>query len=567
MNRLKGFWKALCFTAFAAPVLAQSPPPPARVSSPPAPEKPEVSVTVSARPSQRQEKALPPAGNDGVPLSLKDAIELALANNVDLRVSVSGEEQGRFGVLQAKGIYDPLVAAFVQAHDQQSPNSNQLAGAAVTESRIDDANVSVSQLIPFGGTVSLGLNNEKVDTNSSFYFINPSYTVSDFLSLKQPLLRNFGITPTERYILVAKFTRGIDDQTFLQSVQATVTAVEQAYWNLVYARENLKVKVESKDLAVELNRITKIKIDVGSQAPIDIVQTESGVAARELDIITARAAVGDAEDQLKRLLNFASAGRWDDHVIPTDEVRVEPVKIDLESGVAAALESRPEIRSAKFNAATAKVTYDYWKNQLLPQLDLNASYGYAGLGGPNHLVDPVTGQPTGVVVAGGYSDAFSDVTHRDFHNWTVGLNFSFPILNRAARGARGVALWGLQSSLATLEQLEQNVTVGVRSAARAIDTARQSIEAAGKARELAERNVDAEKKKYDNGLVTSFEVLSVQNDLATARSAELQALTQYRNAIVAYHQAIGDLLAWKDVKVDGLSGDAVPSVEGWKSAN
>jgi len=130
MNRFKGFWKALCFTALAAPVLAQTAtPPPPQVTSPPAPEKPEVSVTISARASQRQEKPLPAAVNDGVTLSLKDAIELALANNVDLRVSVAGDEQGRFGVLQAKGIYDPLVVAFVQARDQQSPNSNQLAGA------------------------------------------------------------------------------------------------------------------------------------------------------------------------------------------------------------------------------------------------------------------------------------------------------------------------------------------------------------------------------------------------------------------------------------------------------
>ncbi|MGH9441541.1 MAG: TolC family protein [Thermoanaerobaculia bacterium] len=568
MKTFTGFWKALCFTAFAATALAQAPPPPTTSPRPlPAPEKPEVSVTVSARPSQRQEKSLPPAAEEGVAISLRDAIELALANNVDLRVAVAGEEQGRFGVLQAKGIYDPLVAAFGQVNDRQTPNATQLAGGTVTTSRVTDGNVSVSQLIPFGGTVSLGLNNEKLNTNSSFYNINPSYNVSDFLSLKQPLLRNFGVLATNRFILIAKYGRGIDDQSFLQSVQSTVTSVEQAYWDLVYARENLKVKVESRDLAVELNRITKIKIDVGSQAPIDIVQTESGVAARELDIITARAAVGDAEDRLKRLLNFAAANRWNDHVVPTDEVRVEPVKIDLEAGVAEALDNRPEVRSAKFTAATAKVNYDFSRNQLWPQLDLNASYGYAGLGGPNHLTDPATGLPTGVVVPGGYSDAFTQVTHRDFHNWLVGLNFSFPILNRAARGAKGFALWGLQSSLATLEQLEQNVTVGVRTAARAIETARQSIEAAGKARELAERNVDAEKKKYDNGLVTSFEVLSVQNDLATARSAELQALTQYRNAIVAYHQAIGDLLGWKDIKIEGLSGDAVPSVEGWKTTN
>jgi outer membrane protein TolC len=563
MTKWKPIGKVLCGMALAAPALAQTPAP--------APEKPQVSVTVSARASQHQEKALPAVGDQGVSLSLRQAIELALANNVDLQVSVAGEEQSRYGVLQAKGIFDPLAAAFWQAKDSETPNSSQLAGGSVTHSRTYDANASVSELIPFGGTVSFALNTEKVTTNSTFIVVNPSYSVNDVLSLKQPLLRNFGTLVTTRFIVIARDTRGIDDQTFLQNVQTTVTAVEQAYWNLVYARENLKVKIESRDLAVELNRITQIKIDVGSQAPIDIVQTESGVAARELDIITARGAVGDAEDQLKRLLNFAVAGRWNDHVVPSDEVRIETMQVDLEAGVTQALENRPEIRAAKFNAAIAKVNLDYSKNQLLPQLDLNANYGYAGLGGPT--LDP---GPDGIYgtaddpnpphyLPGGWSDAFTQLGHRDFRNWTVGVNFSFPILNRAARGAKGAALWALQSSLATLEQLRQNVTVTVRGDARAIDTARQSIEASGKARVLAERNVDAAKKKYDNGLVTAFEVLSVQNDLATARSAELQALTQYRNAVVAYHQAIGDLLTWKDIQVDGLAGDTVPSVEGWKT--
>jgi len=240
-------------------------------------------------------------------------------------------------------------------------------------------------------------------------------------------------------------------------------------------------------------------------------------------------------------------------------VRVETIPIDLSSGVDQALQNRPEIRGAIFTSANSRINFDYARNQLLPQLDLFANYGYAGLGGPNHLVDPVTGQRTGVVINGNWSDAFSQVRHGDFHNWTVGLTLGIPVGNRAARGAAGVARWALEGSLASLEQLRQNVTVEVRNAARAIDTARQSIAAAGKSRELAERNVDAAKKKYDNGLITSFEVLQIQNDLATARSAELQVLTQYRNAMVAYHKAIGDLLAWKDVQVEGLTSVPLPS--------
>jgi outer membrane protein len=556
MNRLKILGFALGSAALAGAVGAQqAPPPPAA-----APENVQISVSVSARAGKRRAEPIPAASEEGVRLSLKDAISLALANNVDLDIAVAGVESGGAGILQSKGIFDPLLSLNGQANDQQTPQVSRVFGS---KTRTDDLNLAVAQEIPWGGLVTLGWNNEKQTTNSSFVTVNPAYTSTDSLELRQPLLRNFGIGTTERFIRIARNSRDANDEGFLQTLQSTISAVEQAYWDLVYARENLVVKQEGKGLAEELYRITKIKIDVGSQAPIDIVQTESGVAQRELDIITARAAVGDAEDRLKRLLNFAAVGRWNDHVIPTDEVRVEPVVVDLEAGVAQALKNRPEIHAALFTAATARVQFDYAKNQTLPQLDLLARYGYAGLGGDS--IDPgpdgVFGTADDIHLSGGYGDAFDQMAHRDFHNWTVGLNFSIPIFNRAARGTKAAARWNLESSLATLEQLRQNFTVLVRGAERAIATARESIDAAGKARELAEKNLDAEKKKYDNGLVTSFEVLQVQNDLSAARTAELQALALYRKAVVAYHQAVGDLLAWKDIKVEGLSGDEPPAAE------
>ncbi|HET7453239.1 MAG TPA: TolC family protein [Thermoanaerobaculia bacterium] len=552
-----------CAAAFAGTLAAQSnlaPPPPATPPPPTMGERPAVSVSVSARAARAHNEPIPPATADGVHLSLRDAIALALANNVDLDVSIAGNEQGFYGVIQEKGIFDPLAFATGSVSDNETPQSSTLGGGLAVDTKTYVGDVGVSQLIPWGGTFTLGFDNQKLDTTSSFAVINPSYSSSLFLALKQPLLRNFGRDVTTQFIRIAKNTEAIDNQTYLQTLQQGITTVETAYWNLVYARANLEVKKESRDLAQELYRITKIKIDVGSQAPIDIVQTEAGVAQRELDIITATQAVGDAEDQLKRLLNFATAGRWNDHIIPTDEVRVTTVAVDVDAGVDRALQDRPEVRSAIFNAASARIHFDVAHNQLLPQADLNAQYGYAGLGGPFHVFD-ANGNPTGVVLPGDYSDALSQISHRDFKNWSVGLNLSFPILNRTARGAEGAARWGLQSSLATLEQVRQNVTVQVRNAGRAIETARESIVAAGKNRELQERNVDAAKKKYDNGLITAFEVLSTQTDLATARSAELQALTQYRDAMVAYHQAIGDLLGWKDVQVEGLEAIPAPDPE------
>jgi len=563
MKTFKALTITACAAALAGTLAAQTnlaPPPPATPPPPAGPEQPAVSVTVSARAARAHMEAIPAATADGVPLSLREALALALANNIDLDVSIAGNEQGFYGVIQQKGIFDPLAFANLSVTDQQQPQATVLGGGTSTETKTYVGNAGVSQLIPWGGVFTLGFDNSKVDTNNTFYLINPSYNSSLFLGLTQPLLRNFGTDTTKRFIRISRNNEAIDNQTYLQTLQTGINTVETAYWDLVYARANLQVKKESRDLAQELYRITKIKIDVGSQAPIDIVQTEAGVAQRELDIITATQAVGDSEDRLKRLLNFATANRWNDHIIPTDEVRVETNPVNVDSGVDAAMKNRPEIRSAVFQASNARINYDFAHNQLLPQLDLNAQYGYAGLGGPFHVLD-ANNNPTGVVIPGDYNDALTQIGNRDFHNWTVGVNFSFPILNRTAKGAVGVARWSVQSSLATLEQVRQNVTVQVRNAGRAIETARESIVASAKSRELQERNVDAAKKKYDNGLVTAFEVLSVQNDLATARSAELQALTQYRDAVVAYHQAIGDLLVWKDIQVDGLEPIPEPDPE------
>jgi HAE1 family hydrophobic/amphiphilic exporter-1 len=554
MNPPRFIGLALAAAGVASALAAQQPTAPSPATNPPAKESPEVSVSIPAMAGQRKSIPIPEAQEDGVHLSLKDAITIALANNVDLNVAVAGVEVGRGGLLQSKGIFDPLLGLNGQWANQNTPQAQIFQG---NETKTWNANLSISQEVPIGGLFTLGFNNSRVSTNSQFVSVNPAYSTNGFLLYTQPLLRNFGIATTTRLIHISENTLGSDSQSFVQSVEATVNSVEQAYWDLVFNRKNLEVAQFDKDLAVELNRITQIKIDVGSQAPIDIVQTESGVALREVDIIRARGLIGQSEDQLKRLLNFGSLARWNDHVIPTDDVRVETAAVDLDAGVAEAMERRPEIRAAMYAAASARINYEYSRNQLLPQLDFLANYGYAGLGG-NVIERDANGNIIGII-PGGYGDAWTQLTRGNFRNWTLGLTFSFPILNRNARGAKAQAEWNLEASLASLEQLRQDLTVQIRTAARTIDTSREAIIAAGKARELAERNLDAEHKKYDNGLVTSLDVLQVQDQLILALSNELQALTVYRKAVASYHLALGDMLEWKNITVEGLQQPPLPS--------
>jgi outer membrane protein len=503
---------------------------------------------VSAQPGQRQPLEVPPPEADGVHLTLDQAIRIALAANEDLNVSVNAAEASQFFLFQNMGIYDPLLTSNVTRSHTDTPSSSQLGGGAVVRNDTWDAGIGIQQLTPWGGTVLGGLVGTRDVTNNSFATVNPALTAGLSLNITQPLLRNFGRVPTELNIETARNTRDASYQTLVRSVQTVINAVEQSYWDLVYARANLAVKIEARDIARELNRITKIKIDVGSLAPIDIVQTEVGIATAEQDIINAEAVVGLAEDSLRRNLNFQAATPTTTTIVATDKLAVERKPFDLAAGVTTALEHRPEIAAQNLTVASNELRYEFWQNQTLPQLDLVAGYGKNGLSGTFFNPD-VPGQ---VVARGNWWDAADQLFSENFKNWRVGLVFSYPILNRAAKGARGVAKYNLETSKSQLTVLEQDIVLDVRNAHRVIETANLQIDAAAKGQELAERNLDAARKKYDNGMTTSFEVSQIQSQLSDAQSKYLNALALYRKAISAYHNSIADILEWKGVTIDGI---------------
>ena len=217
-----------------------------------------------------------------------------------------------------------------------------------------------------------------------------------------------------------------------------------------------------------------------------------------------------------------------------------------------AIAQRPEVIAQQYSVASGQIAYAHYKNQVLPSLNLQASYGNNG---GAYLL------PNGTIVNPGWGGAVDSTFGGDYKNWRVGLVFSYPILNRAAKGAEGVAHYNLETSKSQLTVLEQNIIVDVRNAHRAIETAAKQIVAAAKGRELAERNLDAARKKYENGMTTGFEVSQLQTSLSDARSRELNALVIYRKAVAAYHSAVSDILDWKGVHIEGIPEMAPPAPE------
>ena len=516
--------------------------------------------SVSVPVASKARKPVPIPQGDKIELTLQKTIEMTLQNVLDLDVAAYTVEESHFGILAARGAFDPTFELDLGLKDTQSPRSSIYQSSEVKTAY---GNPYLTGLLPYGTTYTLGWTNTRNDVTGAGTLLNPTYSSNLSLGVTQPLLRNFGRTVNERLVIQARLGDNQNAYGYVIAVQTAIQTAENAYWDLVYAVENLKAKQEALDRAKDLNRITKIKIDVGALAPIDIVQTEVTIAQREQDIIIAEGLIGDAQDRLRRLLNVQSVPDWNRPIVPTDRPTRESLRsgyvADVNQGYDTALKTRPEIKQSLLNIESKKVTASYQKNQLMPRLDLSAGYGRAGLGANGLGVD-ADGNPYDL----SYSSALTQITHGDYPAWSVGVVFAVPIGNRVARGNSAIANADLDLARTNLAITKANLQVEVRAAARNIDTAYRSVQAASKARELAERNLDAEKKKYENGMTTSFQVAQIQNDLTTARTTELQAVAGYLKSLVAWHKAIGDLLPQKNVVLTGLSVsmDATPAEEG-----
>jgi len=511
-----------------------------------------VTVTIPVGTADRKSEELP-AGKT-IELTLNQAISLALRNTLDLDVSSQLYEEAKFSLFSATGIFDPSLNAKLSA---SGVKSKVFQSFQASESQTQTGNVGIGGLTDWGLQYAAGWNNQRQDapitsTIPGYQQVNPVYTSGVFANLTQPLLQNFGRDVNTRLVVKARIARDQAAWSFVSTVQTTIQSVENAYWDLLYAFADLKAKQEALDRAKDINRITRIKIDVGALAPIEIVQTEVTIAQREQAIILAEGAIGDAQDRLRRLLSVKGAPDWDRTLVPLDRPGPEGFRPDLEKGIDTALRMRPEVKQAVVDIESKKIELVYQKNQVKPQLNLVASVGANGAGA--QLSD------FGI----NYIDALYDIRSVDYPNWSVGLNFSVPLGNRAAKGLRARASVDLDLSRTNLAVLKLNLQVEVRTAARNIDTAGRSVTAAKKARELAERNLDAERKKFDNGMTTAFQVAQVQNDLTTAITQELQAILGYQRSVTSWYKATGELLKVKNIVLEGLPVETGPTapVEG-----
>ena len=471
-------------------------------------------------------------------LSLAEALNTSINQNLGVQVQTLETQIAGENLRGTYGLYDLYTTGSIFRSSRETPTTNPFQSSGGRSTAIT---AGVSQVLPTGGSYKVGIDTSRSTVAGADTFVNPQYGNNLKFDFTQPLLRDFGIDVNRRTITFARNNLGITEEGFRTAMMDTVSNTEQAYLDLIYARRAVDVVKESLFLARDQARITQIRIDVGASAPLDILQPRVTIATSEEQLIRSVADVRAAEDRLRALMNLPES-EWDRPIVPTDNVAYAPVTIDVASAVSTALANRPEMIQDRLTIENARVQAMYTRNQTLPAVDFALTYGLGALAGRGPVFDD-NGDPTGEVRSTPYFDTFSQIFGNDFPTWNIGFNVAVPIFNITARANARAAELDLDQTRARQLQTRQNISVEVRNAARLVDEFAQTIAATGAARDAAERNVEAERKRYENGMTTNFQVLEVQQQLSDARVRELQAIVGYNKAVAAFHRAIGDTLA------------------------
>jgi outer membrane protein len=478
-------------------------------------------VTLDSSQVKGYEAAAVPVEGNAIVLTLDKAIEIGLHHNHDIAVARYNRAEARLNILAAVGYYDLLLGADLRYSDTTSPGQTIIGNTVFPSSsgKTTSWDLNVAENLPTGGTARIDFNGLRAQRSGQPVNVSPNLA----FGISQPLLRNFGTYVTENSILVAQTNSALSRTQFQVQVVTSTQQIINAYWALVNARESLVVAQESLQLAKDLHERNRIQVEVGTLAPLEMVQSEAAIATRQEQILTAQQAIGDGEDQLRLLLNLPQGELWKLEIRPVTPPETERVQINLDEAIALGLANRPEVVASALNVDLAKINAAFARNQVLPQLNLIGGYGYAG-------------SDTNL------SSALRQITGLDFRSWNVELQFSFPVPNRQAKARSAVANLEVDKTSSTFDYEKIFVTNEVRTAARRVLTAAQQIDASHAARGFQEKNLDAERKRYENGMSTSFQITQIQDQLTQAKQAEVNAVTGYRTALAEYYRTIGRLL-------------------------
>ena len=475
-------------------------------------------------------------------LTVDDAIERALDRNLDIAVERLNPQLQDMSVAEANSAFMPNLSSSFDVGHSLRPSQSQLDGTGqlirrAIDSERGNAVLGLEQSVRwYGGRYSIDWNNARTKTNNVFFSYNPSYTSNVALSYTQPLLRGFRIDDPRRRLLVSRINRHISDIDLRETIANTLAEVRRAYWDLVYAKASVGVQQQALDLAERLVRDNRARVEIGTLAPIDVVQAQSEAAARRQSLAEAEQQLRTAEIALKQLIvDGTDDEAWDAEINAVDRPVLDQGPIDVDAAIRTALDARTDVARTRRQQEINDVTLQNLENATLPALDLVGSFRLQGQGGTERI-SPFLGGPASRTIPGGYGDALDDVFRADFPDWTVRLQLSYPLGQSAQKAAHARARLQVRQTRAQIRQIELRIAAEVTNAAVQIESVQERIDAARAARELAEEQLDAEESKFEVGTSTNFFVVQAQRDLATARDSELRAILDYQNAVIEFER-------------------------------
>ena len=494
-----------------------------------------------AQPGAAPAQAQTSLGGDGRPsvqLTVDDAIKLALDRNLDIAVQRLNPSTFDYSMAGLYATYRPTLISQLSHVATTNPSTSTISGAAVGTG-IDQGNSvfngGLSQNVRWGGgSLVATLNNNRQTTTSLTSLFNPLFNTNLSAQYTQPLLRNRQIDTTRQQLVVTKLNQDISEIQLQALIINTVSNVRNAYWDLVFATESVAVARRSVALADQLVRDNQTRVEIGTMAPIDVVQAQSQAATQRQNQATAEGTRRTAELALKRLIVSGTQDpNWNAAINAVERPDFAPAPVDVPGAVRRSLENRTDLQQARKNLQVNDTTLKYLGNQMLPQADLVARYGLIGQGGTQFISSGsgINRVVTGTI-PGGYNNALGSLFGASYPTWTVQLNVSYPLGTSAADASVARARVQLNQVEAQLKQIELQIATEVTNAATSMQSAIERVQAAQAARDFAQQTLDAEQSKFEVGMSTNYFVVQAQRDLATAQNNELQAVLAYRRSLV-----------------------------------
>jgi outer membrane protein len=545
-------------------------------------------------------------------LSLQDAIALALENSMDivvqryspwiadvslLKTRAGGFSYGTPGSIAVGStanlpelFYDPILTQTLSIADVTTPINNPFisgtagtgasAGATHAAGLVSHSttfNTQYQESFDLGTNFTVAWNNNRASSNAANFF-NPYVQSSLTVTIQQQLLAGAGRFVNRRNIIIAENNRKIADLAFAQQAITTTTNTITAYWELAYARENVKVQQQAVTVAEKLYNDNKKQLEIGTMAPLDVTRAESELATDRTNLIVAQTTQLQDELVLKNYISKdpTASNLLNVEIIPTDKPTPPPAieAATFEDAVREAFQKRPDVQEQYYNLKNANVDVRATKNALLPTASLGLQYASSGLAGDSFIRGASTTQAgapivdsTGAAIPGlfvptivapvtgtasdGFGTAQSQIFRNNFPLYAGQLTLTLPLRNRAAQADNIHAQLVERQFEAQVQQIKNNAVLDLRNTTIALEQGRAQVQSASKARELQQQTFDAEQKKYQLGASTVYNVILTQRDLITAQGTELRALANLAEAKANYERALGRTLDVNNVTIAG----------------